>query len=260
MVHLYRLIKCAVLALLLAPLFATAAVPPVTEYQIYVGNTTIGGWSSSLSGACGNAASYQISNQTSPQCTYGTVYCTFTPVVQDGACYVRRDPSGMMQLWGHQTRQVCPIGSASVNGQCQCLSPLVETGAGECKLPACPVGQHEEGGACVPDNCTGEQTRVNGICVDPPPCPAGQVRVAGKCKVPDKCPKPGIMAGEYRVKNTTPTSMCEAGCVVSITSFVRAVKDGSVVETVGIGYYSGSECNGPSELSLPLKSGVLSPC
>ena len=79
--------------------------------------------------------------------------------------------------------------------------------------------------------------------------------MAGKCKVPDKCPKPGTLAGEYRVKNTTPTSMCEAGCVVSITGFVRAVKDGKVVETVGMGYYTGGECNGPSEPPDPDSDG-----
>lgn len=144
-----------------------------------------------------------------------------------------------------KTAGVCPEYSTGTAPNCSCLSPMVEVG-GYCKLPACGPGLHEEGGACVPDKCVGEQIRVNSFCVDPPPCPPGQVRVATKCKVPDKCPKPGTMAGEYRVTNTTPTSMCEAGCVVSISSFVRAFKDGKVVETIGMGYYSGAECNTPS--------------
>ena len=252
MVYLYRVIVALLLAVTgLAAHADGGPFPAPHSWGFGSGN----GVADSFSSACSAGVNYVQSLQ--PSCTYYGSPCTWQANMDGGICQAIRNGN---TTYGVSVSATCPAGATASTGSsgeavCTCTAGLRPSN-GQCvALPACPEGQHEEGGACVPNNCTGEQTRVNGICVDPPPCPAGQVRVAGKCKVPDKCPKPGTLAGEYRVKNTTPTSMCEAGCVVSITGFVRAVKDGKVVETVGMGYYTGGECNGPSEPPDPDSDG-----
>lgn len=54
-------------------------------------------------------------------------------------------------------------------GGAQCVAkcaPDEERKDGVCrKKNPCPEGQHEEGGACVPDQCGKDEIRVNGQCV-----------------------------------------------------------------------------------------------
>lgn len=143
----------------------------------------------------------------------------------------------------------CPAGATSSGSGdatvCSCTSGLRPSN-GQCvATPACPEGQHEEGGACVPDNCKASEIRVSGVCVpDPDNCPDGKKKGAdGKCE--NACPKAGTFAGEFVVGSIVPTSFCENKCTVSISSFVQAMKDGKVMETVGMGHYTGGQCNGP---------------
>lgn len=257
MVHLYRLMRLALLLLLAAPFLASAAVPKVTTYQAMAGSTKIGAESSSFAGACSNAAAYKASTQTAPSCNFGQTMCTYAPLVENGTCYTVATPGGARTTWSITSNQTCPIGSALVGGSCQCLSPLVETAAGECKLPACPVGQHEEGGACVPDACKPNETRVNGVCVPEPPCPAGQTRVNGKC-VPSKCPSKGTVSDQwYEVTTTSQSATCLYNsrdgtyCTMSITPSVIATSGGRTTYMGGYGVYTGGTC-GPSEPGKPV--------
>lgn len=149
----------------------------------------------------------------------------------------------------------CPIGSVLQGSSCMCLSPLVEIG-GECKIPACPVGQHEEGGACVPNACLPEQTRVNGLCVDPPPCPAGQSRVNGKCE-PFKCPPKGTVSDQwYELSSNAAAATClfnsddKTYCTMTIAPASIASSGGVVSYIGGYGVYTGGTC-GPSDPGKP---------
>jgi hypothetical protein len=86
----------------------------------------------------------------------------------------------------------CPTGQhADGGGACVSDDPVCSGNQslvnGECVDPApvCPAGQHADGsGACVNDDpvCSGNQSLVNGECVDPAPvCPAGQHVDGGLC-------------------------------------------------------------------------------
>lgn len=245
MAHLYRLIVAVLLAWLTVPAMADGGPFPAAVTYDYRGVSY-----STASAACAGYIAYV--QPLNPGNTYSVG--GITEYASNAICKVNASngsASWVDNVSVGRSVSACPAGAHTTTGSggqtlCTCTEGLRPKDAKCVALPACPDGQHEEGGACVPNNCTGEQTRVNGICVDPPPCPAGQVRVAGKCKVPDKCPKPGESAGEYRVKNTTPTAFCEAGCVVDVRLFFRGIKDGKVVETIGLGTYTGAECSGPS--------------
>src|SRR5690606_24794834 len=91
---------------------------------------------------------------------------------------------------------MCPANSSETSPtECTCTAGFEEKD-GQCKpINPCPAGQHEAGGACVPDNCKPDEVRVNGVCVKEPPCPKGMERINGKC-VPKKCPKAGTSAGD----------------------------------------------------------------
>ena len=253
MVHLYRLMRLALLLVLSSPLFAVASVPAVTTYQAMAGATKIGAPSTSFAGACAEASAYKSAHQTTPECNYGQTMCTFSPLVEDGTCYTVYNPGGFRVQWAISSELACPAGSTSVGGQCQCTAPLVETGAGECKAPSCPTGQHEEGGACVPDACQPDETRVNGVCVKPPPCPAGQTRVNGKC-VRDKCPKAGTSAGDgWEMSSRATEYSCEDTgvsfdgavqyCMIKVKNTMDISYNGKTFY-YGSGTYTGGQCSG----------------
>lgn len=155
----------------------------------------------------------------------------------------------------------CPAGanmSTASDGSkvCTCTAGLRPSN-GQCvALPACPEGQHEEGGACVPDACKPNETRVNGVCVPEPPCPAGQTRVNGKCQ-PFKCPSAGTVSDQwYDLTGPGRSSTClynhtdNSYCVMSITPSVIASSGGRPAYYGGYGVYTGGTC-GPSEPGKP---------
>lgn len=139
---------------------------------------------------------------------------------------------------------------------CTCAEGLREFN-GQCvAAPVCPTGQHEEGGACVPDACKPNETRVNGVCVPEPPCPAGQTRVNGKC-VPSKCPSQGTVSDQwYEVTSPGTSATClynnQDGtyCTMSIKPSVIASSGGRTTYMGGYGVYTGGTC-GPSEPGKP---------
>ena len=238
MAHIYRLIF---LVFLIFSGNANALLPKQTIY--YMSSSNTGSFSSdSHSGVCASFVAAWASWASLP---------AFVKSSSSSGC--QWGVTGNGNTWSHSitSESSCPAASEPSGDQCQCLQGLQEIG-GQCKLPACPDGQHEEGGACVPDKCKPNEVRIAGICVPEPDCPEGQTRVNGECK-PAKCPKAGTFAGEYKVSSNSNTSFCEGGCTISITSFVEAVKDGKVVDRVGMGFYTGNECNGPSDPPDPDK-------
>lgn len=254
MVHLHRLILAFVLAFV--SLQASAVITPVVQYRDSLGRVdTVSGlvaWWQAYDPkfACGGgsldkAATWEARNVTAQQFDLYKVgsYCndqgTYNTYVQSPTA----------------AGSSCPIGSALSGGSCQCLSPLVEVG-GECKLPSCPVGQHEEGGACVPDACKPNETRVNGVCVPEPPCPTGQTRVNGKC-VPSKCPSQGTVSDQwYEVTSPGTSATCLYNsndgtyCTMSVKPSVIASSGGTTTYMGGYGVYTGGTC-GPSEPGKP---------
>lgn len=61
----------------------------------------------------------------------------------------------------------CPENStmhtaADGSKSCSCSQGYEEKDNQCRKINPCPAGQHEEGGACVPDNCKPDEIRVNG--------------------------------------------------------------------------------------------------
>lgn len=97
---------------------------------------------------------------------------------QPNGCRVVRLRNGETG-WGEQGFSLwsrigpCPQNSFSgqAAGTCTCVAPYVESD-GQCRRPPpCPEGEHEEGGACVPDHCKPHEIRVAGFCVPSPPEP-----------------------------------------------------------------------------------------
>jgi len=105
----------------------------------------------------------------------------------------------------------CPAGASASTGSsgeslCTCTSGLIPFN-GQCvSAPTCPEGQHEEGGACVPNSCKANETRVNGVCVPEPACPAGETRVNGVCQK-SNC-KTGATGGYYDMTSTASVGTC----------------------------------------------------
>ena len=102
----------------------------------------------------------------------------------------------------------CSAGYEEKNGKCEPKPPecksdeILQDGVCRKKNP-CPEGQHEEGGACVPDQCKPDEIRENGQCV-PEKCPDGQNKVNGKC--PDKCERLKGTQGSYSIFGATSIS------------------------------------------------------
>lgn len=249
MVHLYRLTAAVFLLLVSAVASAFTANPEYTIDGPYVSPTTR---FSSASAACGAVVSeLQSRNPTvSFSVTSATpTICSIKAVAQSG--YVDGYDYTVHEIGG-----TCPPFSTGTSPDCQCVPPTVLGGDGLCKVPACPVGQHEEGGACVPDACKPNETRVNGVCVPEPPCPAGQTRVNGKC-VPSKCPSQGTVSDQwYEVTSTGTSATClynsqdNTYCTMSIKPSVIASSGGTTTYMGGYGVYTGGTC-GPSEPGKP---------
>lgn len=254
MVNFYRVVFACFLATVCS--LAGAVIQPVYEWTSgnYTGNQKF-----SSPGEClaANKAAWDAQYANYVSCRVWT-----DSGVTSGGDYTLRIGSGLSGCAGGGVQcvapvgsQTCPIGAAMSGGSCQCLSPLVDIG-GECKLPACPVGQHEEGGACVPDACQPNETRVNGVCVPEPPCPAGESRVNGKC-VPFKCPSQGTVSDQwYDLDGPGKSSTClfngqeKTYCTMTVTPAVVAYKDGKPSYYGGYGVYTGGTC-GPSEPGKP---------
>lgn len=254
MVHLYRLILAFLLAVV--SLQASAAIAPVVQYRDILNRVdtvagTVAWWQAydpkfaCLSPYTPKPATWEARNVT-PQ--------KFDLYKVGSKC----DGSGTyndLKMSPTASGSACPLGSALSGGSCQCLSPLVEIG-GQCKLPACPVGQHEEGGACVPDACKPNETRVNGVCVPEPPCPTGQTRVNGKC-VPMKCPTQGTESDQwYELTSPGTSATClfnsqdNTYCTMTVKPSVIASRGGTTTYMGGYGVYTGGTC-GPSEPGKP---------
>lgn len=146
------------------------------------------------------------------------------------------------------TVTVCPENSNDAGGgQCQCVTNYEEKD-GQCvKTNPCPLGQHEEGGACVPDNCKPDEIRVNGLCVKEPDCPEGTTRVNGQCK-PNGCEK-GKNVGIYETGGADSVEfLCEEKCTVRVATKYEVSytnSDGKrVTEYSGDGILTGGSCTG----------------
>lgn len=151
----------------------------------------------------------------------------------------------------------CPAGAtagtaADGSATCTCSAGLRPYN-GQCvSTPACPAGQHDEGGTCVPDNCKPNETRVNGLCVPEPPCPAGETRVNGVCKKAN-C-KSGSTGSYYDMTSPTSVATCansDGNYCTMIVQWTMTVQD-TPPRYYGIGYLTGSSC-------APRPDGPLSP-
>lgn len=156
----------------------------------------------------------------------------------------------------------CPAGanmSTASDGSsvCTCTAGLRPSN-GQCvALPACPEGQHEEGGACVPDACKPNETRVNGVCVPDPPCPSGETRVNGVCKKAN-C-KAGSTGSYYDMTSKSSVVTCanSDGNYCTMVVEWRMTLFDDPPRYYGIGYLTGSSCaarpDGPLSPSDPEK-------
>lgn len=139
MAHFFRLIRALLLCALFSPLASFADFEKSTQYVYKEGGNTLVG-PGSLDSVCSGFADLTASRQTRPLCSYGTVYCTFTPEVTGEACYIKRMPGGAVD--GPIPLEMlngCPKNSTvtadakcrcepayferSVNGSTQCLKP-----------------------------------------------------------------------------------------------------------------------------------------
>lgn len=216
---------------------------------------TPGEWSTA---SC-NASMYQHDLTPYPGATWS---CKATPnpnIQTCGVTYANGSYSGKCNI--DKGPDTCPAGanaSTGASGQslCTCTAGLRPSN-GQCvATPICPEGQHEEGGACVPDNCKSNETRVNGVCVPDPPCPTGQSRVNGKC-TPFKCPDKGTVSDQwYELSSNSQAATCLYNnrdgtyCTMTIKPSVVASAGGSTSYIGGYGVYTGSAC-GPSEPGKP---------
>lgn len=248
MAHFLRVVLFALAAALALPALADGGPFPATTGQ----------WDTSTCNSTAYpASSYDID---SPSWT-----CTGAGGVRNcGYNFVVRNSGGTQGYVGVCTQtkgaDTCPDGAnlSTVSGAsvCTCTAGLRPSN-GQCTaLPQCPDGQHEEGGACVPDNCKANETRVNGVCVPEPPCPAGQSRVNGVCK-PFKCPTSGTVSDQwFEVSSVGQSSTClyndidKTYCVMTITPSVIASAGGNTTYMGGYGVYTGGKC-GPSEPGKP---------
>lgn len=217
---------------------ASATVAPVTKYRVIAPQYNFdSGYVSSAVGACNSLAT--VIGTAAGVGTIGDVvgtYCQVWPL----------NRFSMYGSWSIGQTFACPDGSSGSGGTCTCNEGFSEVD-GACKKPtSCPSGQHEEGGACVPDNCKPNEVRVNGLCVAEPPCPEGQERVNGVC-VPKKC-EAGKSAGDKSGFDSDATTYaCETAtqCLYKITPSICVHWDGKT-SCSGTGYYTGGSCSGGS--------------
>jgi hypothetical protein len=183
----------------------------------------------------------------------------FSPVAQSNGSYrCIRSSDGLQGAFAYKGAASCPD-NASVSGEdCACNAGYEEKD-GQCKKKnPCPEGQHEEGGACVPDTCKPDEVRVNGLCVKEPECPAGQTRVNGVCKE-NGCEK-GKNLGLYDLGTSGATLyLCENKCqlrVVAQFDITYTDADGKqITEYSGSGIQTGASCSGGSGGGGPSTSG-----
>lgn len=261
MVHLYRLIA-ALLLLALSPFaFADGGPFPATGSGYsstntpYVSSSEVFGSPGSL---CSTFVSRYQSNNSGRTLTINT--CSYpdgwNASEYAGSSYLGEKYGSIQKKPGS-----CPDGATASTGSggeslCSCTAGLRPSN-GQCvAAPSCPDGQHEEGGACVPDNCKPNETRVNGVCVPEPPCPTGQTRVNGKC-VPSKCPSQGTVSDQwYEVTSPGTSATClynsndGSYCTMSVKPSVIASSGGTTTYMGGYGVYTGGTC-GPSEPGKP---------
>lgn len=143
-------VRLIAVALAFAACVAHAVVPSTTVYVSPVWPDVSG---PTLSAFCSAAAGKSASLQTTPQCKYGTAYCTFVSAVEGTACYTDVVETGARYLIPYTEQAVCPQNSEMVGGSC-----------------VCKAGFTEKNGACVaPEKCVTPLVEVNGKCS----CPAG---------------------------------------------------------------------------------------
>lgn len=236
MANILRLtVACVLFAVSLA---AAAAFSPTVEYRLQAPQYNYdSGWVSGAQAACDGVAA--VVGRQAGISVFGELVdsqCTVWP----------QNRFSQYGSWTVTTRSECSLGGVkNESGQCVCLSPLTQVGD-QCKLPACPTGQHEEGGACVPNACNPNEVRVNGVCVPEPPCPEGQARVNGQCK-PSQC-KPGAYGPYYDVPDRSPFSECYTNpdngqsCMVGSDTWFEAKKDGNVVKRTAGTKFTGKSC------------------
>lgn len=182
-----------------------------------------------------NGYTYRFKSATSTVCTYELMQNRFP---EDGW----RTSTATLR-----TTQIfqCPANSNSAGGgMCNCATNYEEK-AGACvrKPLACPAGQHEEGGACVPDACKVGEIRLNSFCVpDPDLCVDGQRKVDGKCPE-KKCKRDEPFS--VAISAGMPTHMCEAGCTFVTSNATTCAQDGGVLRCARTYYGSGHTCNQP---------------
>ena len=212
--------------------FAGGIVPPVSSKWVMSGNPGI--TFSSPDEVCVAAHGPSAESKMSPV------------MVSEDEYRCVRSTDGLKGAIAARSGQVCPEYSEEVSGKCFCNVDRDVAGNACIKKNPCadPVNEHEEGGACVPNDCKPNETRVNGLCVKEPDCPQGETRVNGVCKKANcEAGKEGPM---YHVTSKTAFSTCIGGCiVVGGSGFLEAKKDGKVVDLVAFTVYTGGTCNTP---------------
>lgn len=255
MAHVYRLIAAVLLAWLTVPAMADGGPFPAAVTYDYQGQSY-----STASAAC--AAYIAYVQPRNPGNTY-----SLGGITESGSQTICKvNASAGSDSWVDnvpigKSVSSCPAGANASTGTsgerlCTCTAGL-RPKDGQCvALPTCPEGQHEEGGACVPDACKPNETRVNGVCVPEPPCPTGQTRVNGKC-VPSKCPSQGTVSDQwFEVTSPGTSATClyngndGSYCTMSVKPSVIASADGRTTYMGGYGVYTGGTC-GPSEPGKP---------
>jgi hypothetical protein len=171
------------------------------------------------------------------------------------SCPTGTSASNLLIYTAPRESSVCPVGSAVSGGSCQCVSPLVEID-GQCLSPACPDGQHEEGGACVPNSCIPNETRVNGVCVSEPACPAGETRVNGVCQK-SNC-KTGAIGGYYDMTSAASVATCSHNGAGQYCSMIIE-HDSTAYFPEGARYYGIGRLTGTSCAPAPDGPGSSTP-
>ena len=122
---------------------------------------------------------------------------------------------------------VCKEDEVLKDGQCRPKNP-------------CGSGQHEEGGACVPDQCKPGEIRVAGFCVPDPDKPTDPDK-------PDDDPKQCKAGRETTIADrpgTAVDALCMGGCVVTVKTSVGYTNSAGEKMWGGTGQQSGSKCDG----------------
>ncbi|MBI3102759.1 MAG: hypothetical protein HYY98_14585 [Burkholderiales bacterium] len=244
MAHFYRLILT--ILFVVKSCVVCAAIAPDNKWH---GSHT-GGEAFSSSSSCvqANRAAWDSAYAAYVSCR---IFTDRPEVVESGYRRVYSDLSGCaggyVQCFAEIAAETCPANSSMQDGACKCDSGF-EDRDGVCKKKnPCASGQHEEGGACVPDNCKAGEIRVNGFCVKEPECPFGQERVNGECK-PAKC-RAGASAGDVGVPDGQTIYYCaydfesKLSCAAKATASICVSWDGKK-ECTGTGHFTGSECTG----------------